>query len=163
MLRCKRSDVMRIFWTIGCLNFCVGFYLPGIAPVNYCKKSESEVCKVRTLWQRAIAFEYQLMMCSFIFKHLADFVSVHHCRGIDLLLLIDLCWWSCRIVAHTRATNCLRYDFLICWPFGIFRLILWQANICVVTADSPLLIVILTDTFIMFSHLRDVVMCAAST
>lgn len=46
MLRCKQSDVMRILWVFGCLNLCVGFYLPGIAPVNYCKKSESEVCKV---------------------------------------------------------------------------------------------------------------------
>lgn len=47
MLRCRQSDFIAIACVLSFLNVCAGFYLPGIAPVTYCKKSESEVCKVR--------------------------------------------------------------------------------------------------------------------
>lgn len=37
----------QILWILGCLNVCLGFYLPGLAPVNYCRESESSsLCKV---------------------------------------------------------------------------------------------------------------------
>lgn len=37
-------------WILVCLNVCFGFYLPGLAPVNYCRDSESSPqCKVSSL------------------------------------------------------------------------------------------------------------------
>lgn len=45
-MRCNQRNLLEILLILGYTNFCVGFYLPGIAPVNYCRQSESEVCKV---------------------------------------------------------------------------------------------------------------------
>lgn len=37
-------------WILICLNVCYGFYLPGLAPVNYCRESEaSPQCKVSVI------------------------------------------------------------------------------------------------------------------
>lgn len=41
------NDTLSIWILLSVLNVCCGFYLPGLAPVNYCRESESSPqCKV---------------------------------------------------------------------------------------------------------------------
>ena len=47
MFLSKRLNSVNHWWFLICLNVCYGFYLPGLAPVNYCRESEaSSQCKV---------------------------------------------------------------------------------------------------------------------
>lgn len=41
----RRLSVINL-WILCWLNVCLGFYLPGLAPVNYCREGDSNVCKV---------------------------------------------------------------------------------------------------------------------
>lgn len=45
MFSLKRLSSLKNLWILLWLNVCVGFYLPGLAPVNYCRESESSSCK----------------------------------------------------------------------------------------------------------------------
>ena len=48
---------LHIFSLFTLFNVIYSFYLPGLAPVNYCKKKEeSETCKVRTSFEIAIVW-----------------------------------------------------------------------------------------------------------
>lgn len=66
--------------TIGFSQLSHQFYLPGLAPVNYCKESEkTKSCKVRnerkvTARRKNIRFFEKVAICLFLFVHAVTMV-----------------------------------------------------------------------------------------
>lgn len=141
MLPCKQTDLVKILWVFGYLNLCVGFYLPGIAPKNYCKKSEaSEACKVSNYlrrshpsvtsksvnWWCVRSFSITFPMRYAIYSEFDCFCLPFAASRVQGAYNNDVWTQKCLYCARVSTT----------WPFDVCRFLRWQTIICEVRRQN---------------------------